>query len=100
MEHTEDYQAAKRRVEAKMGFYIHLSVYLVVILGLVALNLFSSPRTLWVQWPMLGWGTAVAIHGLMVLLLPNRFAVTEEKIEREMNRGRRRKAVSGRAEES
>lgn len=30
MEHQEAYQRAKKRAEAKFGFYIHLSVYIAV----------------------------------------------------------------------
>ena len=30
MENKEAYQRAKRRVEVKIGFYIHLAVYIVV----------------------------------------------------------------------
>lgn len=100
MEHTEAYQAAKRRVEAKIGFQIHLSVYVAVMLLLVAIDVFSSPQTLWFHWPMLGWGSAVAIHGLAVFLLPGRFAVTEEKIEKEMHRAHRKDAVRAHGEES
>ncbi len=100
MEHTEAYNAARRRVEARMGFYFHLSVYVAVMLLLVAINLLSSPQTLWVQWPMMGWGAAVAIHGLSVFVLPNRFAVTEEKIKKEMNRTHRKSALRAHGEES
>ncbi len=86
MEKNEAYQSAKKRVEAKMGFYTHLSVYVAVILLLVAINVLSSPGTLWFQWPMLGWGVGVVLHALTVFIFPNRFSVTEKMIEKEMNR--------------
>lgn len=88
MENNEAYQSAKKRVEAKMGFYIHLSVYVAVILLLVAINLLSSPETIWFQWPMMGWGVGVVIHALSVFIFSNRFTVTEKMIEKEMNKGR------------
>ena len=86
MDNNQAYQLAKKRVEAKMGFYIHLSVYVAVILLLMVINFLSSSGTIWFQWPMLGWGVAVAFHALAVFIFPSRFAVTEEMIEKEMNR--------------
>ncbi|NNE86542.1 MAG: 2TM domain-containing protein [Silicimonas sp.] len=88
MEHSDDeYQSAKKRVEAKMGFYTHLSVYAAVILFLAAINFLTS-STLWFHWPMLGWGIAVAIHAFTVFVFPGRFAVTEQMIEKEMGKSR------------
>ena len=89
MENNEAYKSAKKRVEAKMGFYTHLSVYVAVILLLVVINLFSSPGTIWFHWPMLGWGVGVALHAFSVFIFPNRFAVTEKMIEKEMNKDRK-----------
>lgn len=89
MENNQAYQAAKKRVETKMGFYIHLSVYGAVILLLVFINVLSSTNTIWFQWPMLGWGLAVVIHALAVFIFPNRFTVTEKMIEKEMNKDRK-----------
>lgn len=88
MKDTESYQSAKRRVEAKMGFYIHLSVYVAVMVLLVFINLASSAQTIWFHWPMLGWGCAVAIHALAAFVFPGRFAVTEDKIQKEMEKAR------------
>lgn len=86
MEDTEAYRLAKKRVEAKRGFYIHLSVYGSVILFLAFINLISFSQTIWFQWPMLGWGFAVALHALAVFVFPNRFIVTEKMIKKEMSR--------------
>ena len=89
MEKNQAYQSAKKRVEAKMGFYVHLSGYVAVILLLVFINVLSSTSTIWFQWPMLGWGFAVVLHALAVFVFPNRLAVTEKMIEKEMNRNRK-----------
>jgi hypothetical protein len=89
MDNNQGYQSAKKRVEAKMGIYIHLSVYVAVILLLVAINFLSSSRTIWFQWPMLGWGFAVVLHALAVFIFPNRFTVSEKMIEKAMNREHR-----------
>ena len=88
MENSEAYQSAKKRVEAKMGFYTHLSVYASVILFLAIINFMTSTGTVWVHWPMLGWGIAVVIHAAVVFVFPGRFAVTEQMIEKEMGKSR------------
>lgn len=88
METSEAYQSAKKRVEAKMGFYMHLSVYVAVILFLAIINFVTSSNTIWFQWPMLGWGVAVVLHAVTVFFFPSRFAVTEEMIEEEMKKSR------------
>ncbi|WP_370399738.1 2TM domain-containing protein [Sulfitobacter sp. JB4-11] len=88
MENSEAYQSAKKRVEAKMVFYTHLSVYVAVILFLAGINFMTSPGTIWFHWPMTGWGVAVALHAFAVFVFPGRFAVTEKMIEREMDKSR------------
>jgi hypothetical protein len=60
------YQNAKKRVEALRGFYVHLTVYVLVNLLLFAINMLTSPESLWFFWPLLGWGIAVALHALRV----------------------------------
>jgi hypothetical protein len=86
MTDSEAYQSAQKRVEAKMGFYTHLTVYGAVILFLAIINLLTSSGTIWFHWPMLGWGVAVLIHALTVFIFPSRFAVTEKMIEKEMGK--------------
>lgn len=86
MENSKAYQSAKKRVEAKMGFYTHLSVYVAVILLLAIIDFVTSAGTIWFHWPMLGWGIAVALHAFAVFVFPGRFTVTEKMIEKEMGR--------------
>ena len=42
MENQEAYQKAKKRVEAKIRFYIHLAVYVGVNILLIIINLLTS----------------------------------------------------------
>lgn len=62
----ERYDKAKKRVEEIKGFYGNLTAYIVVNIGLLAINLLTSPDHLWFYWPMIGWGIGVAIHGMKV----------------------------------
>lgn len=86
MENSEEYESAKKRVEAKMGFYTHLTVYVAVIVFLAIINFVTSASTIWFHWPMLGWGIAIVIHAAFVFVFPGRLAVTEEMIKKEMGR--------------
>lgn len=62
----ERYFKAKKRVEEIKGFYGNLIAYIVVNIGLMVINLLTSPAYLWFFWPMLGWGIGVLFHGLKV----------------------------------
>ena len=82
--HTEDdriERLARRRAGAKMGWYMHAAVYLLVNLGLAALAL-SSGRD-WHAYPLLGWGLGLAIHGAAVWLIGPGAALRERLVERE-----------------
>jgi transcriptional regulator with XRE-family HTH domain len=48
------------------GFYLHLMKYVIVCLGLLLINLLSSPHTLWVVWVALGWGLGLLLHAFRV----------------------------------
>jgi hypothetical protein len=88
MSDHEAYERAKKRVEAKIGFYIHLAVYVGVNLLLIMINLTRSPQYLWFKWPLLGWGIGVFFHGLSVFVFSGRQleAVKEKMIKEEMKK--------------
>lgn len=58
---------AKRRVAMKMGFYTHALVFVLVNLGLFAMNSVIGGHR-WHQWPLWGWGLGLAIHGIVTFL--------------------------------
>ncbi len=88
MENQEAYRKAKRRVEAKFGFYWHLSVYLVVMTVLIIVNLTTWSEYLWFKWPLFGWGIGLFFHGLAVFRLSSgRLAAMKERmIQKEMEK--------------
>jgi hypothetical protein len=55
----------KRRVRAIKGFYIHWSVFVMVMAMLTAINL-ASAASWWVQWPFMGWGVGLLAHAFLV----------------------------------
>ena len=56
---------ARRRVAALKGFYIHLSVFVLVMAGLAVINLLTGPPW-WMLWALFGCGIGVLAHGLAV----------------------------------
>ena len=53
----------RERVRRRLrGFLAHLVGYFAVMAVLVAVNLLSSPETPWFVLPMVGWGSALALH--------------------------------------
>jgi hypothetical protein len=94
MENQAAYQKAKERVEAKIGFYTHLAVYVGVNILLIIINLVASPRYLWFPWPLLGWGIGVLFHALHVFAFTKESAIKERMIEKEMAKETRKKQGS------
>ncbi len=84
MENQDAYQKAKKRVEAKIGFYIHLAVYICVNILLIIINLSTSTQYFWFKWPLIGWGIGVFIHALGVFVFSGGSAIKEQMIEKEM----------------
>jgi hypothetical protein len=74
------YQKAKERVTELRGFYGHLSVYVIVNLGLFLINMTMSPGNLWFFWPLMGWGIAIILHALRVFSGPFGSNWEEKKI--------------------
>jgi fatty acid desaturase len=61
----EKYLAAKARVKALKGFYIHLFIFGVVMTGLFVAD-YVGGGSWWVQWPFLGWGLGILGHAYLV----------------------------------
>ena len=85
MGNQDEYTRARERVEARLGFYTHLAVYIIVGALLVAIDISTSPAT-WVQWPLMGWGIGVLFHALNVFVFRGRSAFTERMIEKELGK--------------
>jgi len=84
----ERYYKARTRVEEIKGFYGNLIAYIVINIGLMVLNLITSPKYLWFFWPLLWWGIGVVFHGLRVFNYMPFFSKDweEKKIKEFMNK--------------
>jgi hypothetical protein len=65
MENNPEYQRAKRKVKSIRTFYVHLSIFILVMTFLVVLNV-GTGGVWWFQWVFIGWGIGVAAHALAV----------------------------------
>ncbi len=90
-EERSAYEGAKKKVEARLGFYIHLGVYVVVNMLLLIINLSTSSSYLWFKWPLLGWGIGVVFHALSVFVFSSGSLIKERMIQKEMEKEARKK---------
>ena len=75
---------AHKRAGVKLGWYVHAAVYLVVNLVLVIFSLLTGSR--WSIYPLLGWGLALALHGIAVFFLGAGAGVRDRLVRRERDR--------------
>lgn len=75
---------ARKRAGAKLGWYIHATVYIAVNLLLAGLSAMSGND--WAMFPALGWGLGLAIHGLVVFFVTGGAGVHERLVQRERQR--------------
>jgi hypothetical protein len=75
---------ARRRAGAKLGWYIHAGVYLLVNLLLVTLSLSSGRH--WAMFPLVGWGIGLAVHGIVVFLLTGGGGLHDRMVQAERDR--------------
>jgi hypothetical protein len=86
MDNNAAYENAKKRVEAKIGFFVHLVVYIAVNLLLIVINLSTSPGHFWFQWPLLGWGIGLVFHAVGVFAMAGGSKLKERLIAKEMEK--------------
>ena len=68
---SRDDQASVRRLRA---FMVHLAIYFGVMILLAPVNFYFSPGALWFVFPMIGWGSVLALHVAYVMGLFRLFA--------------------------
>lgn len=88
MTEQEIERLAHKRATAKLGWYIHALVYVVVNVAMLTFSHLSDGRR-WSLAPVLGWGLGVVLHGVAVFVLGQGGAWRERLVERERERLRR-----------
>lgn len=77
-------QLARRRAGAKMGWYIHATVFILVNLLLAGLSAMSERH--WAVFPAFGWGIGLAVHGFVVFLVTGGGGLHERLVQQERER--------------
>ena len=74
---------AKKRAGAKMGWYIHATVYVLVNVFLFAVSRYGLGTRNWSVAPLLGWGLGLALHGISVWFVGAGSSLRQRMVQRE-----------------
>jgi fatty acid desaturase len=77
---------ARKRAGAKMGWYIHATVYVLVNLLIFSLSQYAFGSRPWSLGPLLGWGVGLVLHGISVFVLGSSSSLRERMVQRERER--------------
>jgi 2TM domain len=77
-------RTAHRHVRARLGWYIHATVFTAVN-TMLALIAFSHGRS-WAIYPAMGWSIGLAIHGVVVFLRTHGAGLHERLLQSERSR--------------
>jgi hypothetical protein len=80
---------AHKRAGAKLGWYIHAMVYVVVNLFIFAISRYGFGHRPWSVFPLLGWGLGLALHGISVFFLRAGSGLRDRLVQQERERLRR-----------
>ena len=86
MQNYDAYSQAKRNVDKKIRFFIHLAIYLCVNAMLVSLNIAQHIDVPWSFGPVVGWGIGLFFHGVSVFFRTTDAGWKRRMIEREMEK--------------
>jgi hypothetical protein len=80
---------AHKRAGAKLGWYVHAALYVVVNIFIFAISSYAFGQRPWSVIPLLGWGLGLALHGISVFFLGAGGSFREGLVKRERDRLRR-----------
>ena len=75
---------ARKRAGAKLGWYLHATLYVLVNVVLALLS--SAHGKHWAVFPALGWAIGLAAHGLAVFVLGSGSQLRERMVQAERER--------------
>ena len=74
---------ARKRAGAKLGWYAHAALYLVINLVMFAMSTYGFGSRPWSAFPLLGWGLGLALHGISVFVLGAGSDLRERMVQQE-----------------
>jgi 2TM domain len=81
---------ARKRAGAKIGWFIHATVFVLVNLFIFSISEYGLGNRAWSIKPLLGWGLGLTLHGIAVWFLGTGGEVRERMIDRERARLKRK----------
>jgi DNA-binding Xre family transcriptional regulator len=85
---STDEALALHHVRKLKGFYMHVAQYVIVIVFLLGVNLWTRSQYLWVGWVAMGWGIGILFHAARVFDI-HPFGAEWEKTQVEKRLGRK-----------
>jgi fatty acid desaturase len=79
-------ELARKRAGAKLGWYIHATVYVLVNLVIFSMSHYAYGNRPWSLGPLLGWGIGLVLHGVSVFVLGSGSSLRERMVQRERER--------------
>ena len=79
-------QLARRRAGAKLGWYIHAAVFVLVNAAIFSISRYGFGSRPWSVVPLLGWGLGLALHGISVFVLGTGSGLRERMVQKERER--------------
>lgn len=86
---------ARKRASAKLGWYAHATVYVLVNLVIFAMSKYAFGTRPWSVFPLLGWGLGLVLHGVSVFVLGAGSGLRERLVQRERERIQRQQQGPG-----
>lgn len=74
---------ARKRASAKLGWYLHATVYVLVNLLIFSVSQYAFGTRPWSLGPLLGWGLGLVLHGISVFVLGRGSSLRERLVQRE-----------------
>lgn len=74
---------ARKRAGAKLGWYFHATVFVLVNVFLFAMSEHGLGHRAWSVKPLLGWGLGLALHGASVWLIGTGSSLRERMVAKE-----------------
>jgi hypothetical protein len=86
---------ARKRAGAKLGWYVHATVYVLVNIVLFTMSRYAYGTRPWSVFPLLGWGFGLAMHGISVFMLGTGSGLRERLVQKERERLQRQQGPGG-----
>jgi hypothetical protein len=77
---------ARKRAGAKLFWYMHAAVFVLVNLFIFSMSRYAFGTRPWSVAPLLGWGLGLALHGISVFVLGKGSGLRERMVQKERER--------------